>query len=369
MLTLPEFQGLAPWYYEWMRHPPKDPWWHWAALEGRYAGVGVAVLNLSGWFDEPYGPAGAMDNYERLVATRPANAQRAGLILGAWTHGGMSRDKAGDRSFGPQAALDYPAVVLGWMDRHLKGAAGLRSDSAVQVFVMGANRWRKANRWPLPGTRPDTLYLHPGRALSVPPTNGEGETVIPSDPAAPIEDPFQGRPGAHDYRVLSAHPGVAVFETTPFTAPHEIAGRVLAEIAVSASVPDFDLWMQLYDVAPDGTAWNLSSPGTALMRASYRDGGPERRLVAEGEVVTLRLDRLVTANRFLPGHRLRIVFSTAFFPLFSVNPQTGGQEFESAETRAGTVRIQHAPGRISRLMLPAVPVGDDYPSRHPETEH
>jgi putative CocE/NonD family hydrolase len=124
-------------------------------------------------------------------------------------------------------------------------------------------------------------------------------------------------------------------------------------------VPDFDLWMQLYDVAPDGTAWNLSSPGTALVRASYRAGGPERRLVREGEVVTLKMDRLITANRFLPGHRLRVILSPAFFPLFSVNPQTGRQEFESTDTRTGEVRVQTAPGRVSRLILPVVPTGKD----------
>ena len=39
MLTLPEFQSVAPWYYEWMRHPPGDPWWDWASLEGRCAVV------------------------------------------------------------------------------------------------------------------------------------------------------------------------------------------------------------------------------------------------------------------------------------------------------------------------------------------
>ena len=100
-----------------------------------------------------------------------------------------------------------------------------------------------------------------------------------------------------------------MFETAPFTAPYEIIGQVIAELAVSASVPDFDLWLQLYDVAPDGTAWNLASPGTALLRASYRDGGPERHLVREGEVVRLRFEGPLTANRFLPGHRLRIVLS------------------------------------------------------------
>ena len=88
-----------------------------------------------------------------------------------------------------------------------------------------------------------------------------------------------------------------MFETAPFSEPVEIIGRVVIELAVSATVPDFDLWVQLYDVAPDGTAWNLSTPGTALQRASYRDGGPERKLVRPGETVRLRMDRLITANR------------------------------------------------------------------------
>jgi putative CocE/NonD family hydrolase len=179
--------------------------------------------------------------------------------------------------------------------------------------------------------------------------------VLRSDPAHPVADPFEGRFGAHDYRRLKPGPGIAVFETAPLAAPLEIIGRVLVELAVSATVPDFDVWVQLYDVAPDGTAWNLSSPGTALQRASYRGGGPDRHLVKPGETVQLRMDRLVTANRFLPGHRLRVVITPQFYPLFSVNPQTGAQEFESDSVRAGEIRLEHA-GRLSRIVLPVVPV-------------
>ncbi|MBA3258379.1 MAG: CocE/NonD family hydrolase, partial [Gemmatimonadales bacterium] len=121
LLALPVFRDIAPWYYEWMRHPPRDPWWSWAALDGRYGRVGAAVLHLSGWFDEPYGPAGAAANYMGLVAARSPGDSRTRLILGPWTHGvgAVGSDKAGDRSFGENAALDYAATVLGWMDRHV----------------------------------------------------------------------------------------------------------------------------------------------------------------------------------------------------------------------------------------------------------
>ena len=70
------------------------------------------------------------------------------------------------------------------------------------------------------------------------------------------------------------------------------------------------------------------------------------------------MDHLVTANRFLVGHRLRVVITPAFVPLFSVNPQTGAQEFESDSVRAGDIRIGSAAGRVSRIVLPVVAVGD-----------
>jgi uncharacterized protein len=353
LLQLPDFKGVAPWYYEWMRHPPGDQYWSFARLPGRYDKVDAAVLNLSGWFDEAYGPIGAVENF-----------QGAGdaLILGPWTHGvaSVQRSKAGERDFGSTAALDYDATVLGWVDRHLKSGSSGPAKPPVRIFVMGANQWREANGWPLPGIQAETLYLEGKRGGGEAGKDGvqmgrlvknapaAGETVLHSDPAHPVTDPFGGRFGAHDYRALKPGAGVAVFETEPLSSALEIIGQVIVELTASATVPDFDLWVQLFDVSPDGTAWNLSTAGTALQRASYRAGGPRRALVKPGETVRLRMDRLVTANRFLPGHRLRVVITPQFYPLFSVNPQTGAQEFESDSAQAGEISIKSG----SRLVLP-----------------
>jgi uncharacterized protein len=363
LLEMPDLKGVAPWYYEWMRHPPGDGYWSFARLSGRYARVDAAVLNLSGWFDEMYGPIGAVENF--------LGAGDA-LVLGPWTHGvaSVQRSKAGERDFGPSAALDYVATVLGWMDRHLKSVDSAVAEPAVRVFVMGANQWRTADRWPFPGTKPDTFYLAQkrgsskagmlvsGSASSSGSSSSSSFRVLLSNPVHPVTDPYYGRFGAHNYRVLSPGPGVVVFESAPFSSPVEIIGRVIIELAANATVPDFDLWAQLYDVAPDGAAWNLSTPGTAVQRASYREGGPERRLVKSGQTVRLRMDRMVTANRFLSGHRLRLVITPQFYPLFSVNPQTGAQEFESDSVRAGEIRIGHSADRVSRIVLPVVPIGE-----------
>jgi len=357
LAALPDFRIVAPWYYEWMRHPPRDPWWSWAELRGRYEGVSAGVLNLSGWFDEPYGPAGAVENFAELLAAGAGN--RTGLIIGPWTHGvGSTRStRAGDRDFGPDAAIDYDAVVLNWLDRFLK-SEGDSASRPLRVFVMGSNRWRYLASWPPEGQHPDTLRLAAattaalnGRLLVT--SRATGASRMRSDPSRPLTDPFTGVAGAHDYRSLAGRGDLLVFETRPLVQPLEIIGNVQAEIEVSATVPDFDLWLQLYDVAPDGTAWNLSSFGTALVRASYREGGPQRSLVRPGSSVTLRMNRMVTANRFVPGHRIRVTLSAAFEPWFSRNLQTGALEFDSTRTRAGTITVHH-PG--SRLILPVVPV-------------
>src|SRR4051812_23594929 len=50
MVDLPQLEGVAPWYAEWMRHPPGDAYWSFANLPARYDRVDAAVLNFSGWF-------------------------------------------------------------------------------------------------------------------------------------------------------------------------------------------------------------------------------------------------------------------------------------------------------------------------------
>jgi putative CocE/NonD family hydrolase len=116
--TLPDFREVAPWYYEWLRHPPTDAWWDWAELRGKYARVTAAVLNLSGWNDETYGPEGASTNYQGLIAARRGKKDSGlRLILGPWMHGvaNTEQTKFGERDFGPAAAIDYDETVFAFL--------------------------------------------------------------------------------------------------------------------------------------------------------------------------------------------------------------------------------------------------------------
>ena len=148
---------------------------------------------------------------------------------------------------------------------------------------------------------------------------------------------------------------MAAFETAPFESDLRVVGRMSAEMYVSTEdARDVDIWLKLFDVAPDGTAFNLMSPGLDVLRASYRKGGPRRHLLRPGKVYALPFENLMTGNTFLKGHRLRLVVCGAFFPHFSRNLQTGELETVSAAPRAGRILVHQSPRYPSRLVLPVV---------------
>ncbi|MGH9368285.1 MAG: CocE/NonD family hydrolase [Thermoanaerobaculia bacterium] len=358
LTDLPELSGVAPYYFDWLAHWPGESWWDSTELRGRYGRVGAAVLNFSGWHDEAYGPEGAITNFLGLSeARREEGDPRTWLILGPWTHGGQDSPRSGEREFGPEAPIDYAEMVLRFLDRYVRGVDnGVDREPRVRAFVMAENVWKTGDTFPLLGTRPLSFYLGAGGRLSPKASEApEASSAFVSDPSRPVVDPFGTEPGAHDYRELARRSDVLVFETEPFSEPMRVVGAIEVEIFLSADAPDVDLWVKLQDVLPDGTAWNLSSPGTDVLRASDRDGGPQPKLLDTGSVYTVRLPNLRTGNLFRKGHRIRIVLCGSFLPHFSRNLQTGESEARSARSRKAAIRIHHDASRPSRLVLPVVP--------------
>jgi uncharacterized protein len=369
---LPDLKQVAPFYYEWLSHPPADAWWDWAELRNKYDHVHAAVLNFSGWYDEAYGPDGATTNYNGLLAARHDEKNpRTRTIIGPWTHGGQEEHRSGEREFGPAAAIDYDELILRWMDHYLRGIDnGIEREKPVRLFVMGENAWRDEDAWPLARAKEQPFYLTPkvseasaGSLLPSPGKVAEEYSALLSDPAHPVSDPYTEY-GAHDYHAFANRDDVLVFDTEPLMANTEVTGAIRAEIYVSADVPDLDLWVRLLDVGQDGKAYNLMSPGLDVLRASYRDyrfpetqGKGEFRpeLLTPGKTYRLDFDRLLTSNVFLAGHRIRVQISGAFFPHFSRNLQTGESEVTAARTQAGHIRIHHDAAHASRILLPVIP--------------
>ncbi len=175
----PLLDELAPYFRRWLEHPLRDGWWEALAPRERFAAIDVPALHLGGWHDVFL--SGTLAGYETLRAAGRA-PQR--LVVGPWAHGGWG-DAVGEVVYGPQAsryALDPTDLHLRWFDGVLAESSpggsdsvgrtrpGARSpavgagtpggsDSAaspadpdgppVRIFVMGADRWRDEDDWPL----------------------------------------------------------------------------------------------------------------------------------------------------------------------------------------------------------------------------
>src|SRR5207248_2225025 len=93
----------------------------------------------------------------------------------------------GDVDYGPEAALEFAILVSqAWFDHWLRGQPA--SDEApVRLFVMGINRWRDEEEWPLRRAVPTDFYLHSaGRANGL-----EGDGLLSqAPPEADAPDQF-----------------------------------------------------------------------------------------------------------------------------------------------------------------------------------
>jgi putative CocE/NonD family hydrolase len=362
---LQELRGIAPYYYDWLTHPYDDPWWDWCDLRNKYGRVHAAVLNFSGWYDDNYGPEGATTNFAGLLRARAGTSDpKTHLLIGPWVHGVAStaKTKSGEREFGPAAAVDYDEIVLRWMDHYLRGAAnGVESEKPVRYFVMGDDQWHDADAWP-PSSTATSYYLVSSKqgefrgSLSAHVAKEKNSVAsFVSDPAKPVVNPYNVS-GAHDYRRLAGRQDLLTFDSAPLEKDTEVTGQIRAQIYLACDCRDTDLWVRLLDVAPDGTAFNLMSPGLDVLRASYRNPKKGRQLLVPKRVYELHLDNLITSNVFQKDHRIRIQISATFFPNFSRNLQSGELENSSAKMRKANISIYTDRRRPSRIILPVVSV-------------
>lgn len=358
-----ELRGVAPYYYDWLAHPYDDPWWDWCDLRNKYDRVHAAVLNLSGWYDDNYGPEGATTNFAGLLKARSGVTDpQTHLLIGPWVHGveSTANTRSGERGFGPAGAIDYDEVVLRWMDHYLRGSLnGVDRQKPVRYFVMGDNQWREGDAWPPPSKAASYYLASPeagephGRLSEVKSKQKEVAASFVADPAKPVANLYSTS-GAHDYRALTDRNDVLTFDSSPLESDTEVTGPIRAEIYLACDCRDADLWVRLLDVAPDGTAFNVMSPGLDVLRASYRDLKKGRQLLKPNGVYELHLDNMITSNVFQKGHRIRVQISATFFPNFSRNLQSGDLENSSARMQKAKISIYTDRRRPSRIILPVV---------------
>ncbi len=339
------------------RHQTLDEWWEPVRYQHRIDEVDVPVLHISGWYDDE--EIGTPANFAKLTA-----AGRAGqrLLMGPWGHRVNTERSIGEVDFGHDALIDLPAAMNGFLDEMVRDRRPPEPPPPARIFLMAANRWLDVAAWPPPGATERTWHLDSGgRANS---RYGDGrlrDDPAPADSPADawVHDPDRPVPfiteassaqigGPDDYAGVETRGDVLVYTSEPLSEPLDVVGAVRLVAFVSTSAQDTDVTAKLIDLHPGGFAQRLCD---GLARLRYRAGHEAAQPVEPGTVYEVEIVMWDTAQRFLPGHCLRLEVASSAHPKFAVNLGTGGEETEATDGVIAENRIYHDAARPSRLVL------------------
>jgi putative CocE/NonD family hydrolase len=358
-----ENRAAAPYLETWLGHPGQDSYWRSLGSRSSLQGLAIPALIVSGWRD-PF-LAAAIDDFTAIRASPLARPQQASrLVIGPWQHCGARRPAptSGD------PRLD--GLHLQWFESLLR--PGARASPRVRLHVGGAlNGWRDFDDWPPSQSRVESWYLTSrGEAGG----DGRGGALTPSPPEHAGSDAYQYDPrhaapslGDARYPPDGALPrrrnqasrrerhDVLRYTSDALASPLALVGRPRLVLFVSASVPDTDFIAKLIDVRPDGhCAWVCD----AVLRARYRHGRAEPRLLRPGRLHQLELPFAGAAHVFAAGHRLRVEVTSSDYPKYDLNPNTGetGLALQQRPVRVARIELYHGRGRLSRIELPLFPL-------------
>lgn len=361
---------------DWKARELGDPWWDKLALFDEFSHPDVPALFVDSWYDSTVG--GTLEMFNRFQQQSLSEKVRRNqyVIISPTAHCHSEQAPpyvAGQRHVGDNS-LDWWSVYLRWFNHWLRDGEGDFKMPRVQYFLMGANQWKSADSWPLPGTRFVPYYLSSGGHANTSKGDGRLSTKAASgppdsyryDPRDPVISPegfkvppAPGRPAefetasaAADQRQTDLRHDRLVFTTEPLRFGTEVTGPLRAVLYVSSSALDTDFVVQLSDVYPDGRVYNLR---TGIARARYREGYKQPKLMTPGQIYPIEVDLHATGNYYAPGHRIRVQVSSSSFPHFDRNLNTGGNNFTETTTAVAENTIYHDRDHPSHIVLPIVP--------------
>jgi putative CocE/NonD family hydrolase len=366
---LDEFAGIpCPSWKETVSHDYQDAHWKKKTFEGRLGDTQVGFFLQNSWYDHI--GAKVFSLFNEIVGSpgfsKSPNKKHTCLRVGPWNHG--VNMKEGDLDYGSQAMVSEDAEV-DFLSSILKGKSPKTASnpSPLQIFVMGENKWRFENEWPLERTQWTPIYL--GSAGHANTSNGDGWlsrnlietrkcppdtfTTDPTNPVPTCGGRGVGNGGQRNQSEIEKRKDVLVYTLPPLTEAMEVTGPVSVKLFVSVSTLDADFAVKLVDVYPDGRPFNVCD---GILRARFRGGLDKKpKLMKPGTVYELSFEVDVTSYLFKRGHRVRIQIAGSNFPRFSRNPNTGRKVDTDTTLRKSVQKIYHSAEYPSCIILPVIP--------------
>ncbi len=348
---------VLPHFREWFtsaRHPHQAL----TAHRNDFSKMRAPAYVSGGWFDGFVMQTIESFQLLRTHGTTQMARRFSRLRVGPWGHGGPL-----DLSyFGTDVTYDRKNQE---QERFLLGLLAnpeedpLPEVAPVNYYILGANQWKTAEEWPPCGVVRREYYLHSGGNANSNHGDGRLNREVPCgtepadcyvcDPIHPVSSQGAGPSplDAVDFSQQEVRSDVLVYTSAPLKDAVTVAGEVRFHFFAASSTVDTDFFATLLLEEPDGRAIILSK---GVVRARFRDGTDEERMLTPGEVVEYEIRMNDIAVQFQAGQSIRLALHGQFFPAFDRNANSGGPIGEDTVLYTSVHRILHDTEHPSRLI-------------------
>jgi len=268
----------------------------------------------------------------------------------------------------------FHGEILRWYDYWLKGKdTGVLDEPPVKVWVMGENRWRAGDDWPLPQTQWTKLHLASWGRLRPEPYK-PGARDGQAEP-----DTFVQMPPTQTNEIMRLR-----YMTDPLPEDTLMIGPLALYLHAEIDQDDTNWIIVVKDIGPDVSVHTARPGETEIphglpereltrgwLKASHRALDPARSKpwkpwhpqtrrtqdkIVPGEINEYAIEILSTANMFKAGHRICIDITSMDLP----SGLAGAHDVEYApyhlcSSKTVVHRIYHNAQYPSYLLLPIIP--------------
>ncbi|HWR99334.1 MAG TPA: CocE/NonD family hydrolase [Prolixibacteraceae bacterium] len=312
-----------PFLNDWILHEKYDEYWQNMDFRGK---TKAPVISVAGWYDIFLDAQ--LKDFQAL-AGRSGTGSR--LIVGPWCHGGQGEKN----EFGGEAKTGKLTAPVDYVKNLIRGKNAVMpepfTDKTYSLFIMERNEYVGSDAWPPRETQSVPFYIGPGSYLSKEKFMKDGALQYEYSPS----DPFPSKGGT----ALGAGVGPArqddnrsrkdqlVFEMKIADKPMILLGNISATLWLSSDAECTDFIVGVQDIFPDGKIINIQEGG-----AKVKSGQKEPQKT--------EISVWATGYQLNPGHHLRVVISSSWFPRFnrslnSCEPAFAAKNMKSARQTVG----------------------------------
>jgi len=309
-------------YNDWLLHEKFDSYWQQMDFRGK---SNVPVLSIAGWYDLFLKTQIA--DFQSLQAMG-SNTGR--MIIGPFAHGALGEPN----EYGGIEKTGDPKLIFKYVKRYLKGKKDKLSDplkdSKYNLFIMERNEYVGSGVWPPAETAMTPFYIGPNGYLGQAAPSEEGMMQYeysPADPYPSLGGTTLGNGvGPARQNANTAREDQLVFIKNIEGEPLVLLGPVSATLWLSSSAECTDFFVLLQDEFPDGKIINIQEGGTKVKMTGENPSRTEISVWATGYQLN-------------PGHKLRMVVTSSWFPRFN-------RSFNFCEPAFSAVKMQKSVQRI-----------------------